>query len=82
MVSNIRYYSFKELDFKGKVPFLHVLLIVILFVAIAANPSVVLFGGFLLYAFSGPLQTLVALQRVRKQRRQTVSVKRQKGKRG
>lgn len=78
MVSNIRYYSFKELDFKGRVPFLHVLLVVILFVAIAANPSVVLFCGFLLYALSGPLQTLLALHRVRKQRRQVASAKRQK----
>ena len=78
MVSNIRYYSFKELDFKGKVPFLHVLLIVILFVAIAADPSVVLFIGSLLYALSGPLQTLIALQRVRKQRRKVASAKKAK----
>ncbi len=75
MVSNVRYYSFKELDFKGKVPFLHVLLIVILFVAIASNPSVVLFCGFTLYALSGPLQTLIAIQRVRKQRRLIKKVK-------
>lgn len=70
MVSNVRYYSFKELDFKGKVPFLHVLVIVVLFVAIASNPSLVLFVSFMLYGLSGPLQTLVALQKVRKQRRQ------------
>lgn len=69
MVSNVRYYSFKEIDFKGKVPFLYLLLIVILFVAIAANPSVVLFTGFVIYALSGPLQTLIALHRVRKQRK-------------
>ena len=75
MVSNIRYYSFKELDFKGKVPFLHVLLIVILFVAIAANPSVVLFIGFTLYALSGPLQTLIALHRMRKQRKKVSDLK-------
>lgn len=70
MVSNVRYYSFKEIDSKGKVPFLYVLLIVLLFVAIAANPSAVLFIGFMLYALFGPLQTLIALQRMRKQRRQ------------
>jgi len=75
MVSNVRYYSFKELDFKGKIPFLHVLLIVILFVAIAANPSVVLFVGFLMFALSGPTQTLVAVQRMRKQRRHVASKK-------
>ncbi|CDZ76753.1 CDP-diacylglycerol-serine O-phosphatidyltransferase [Legionella massiliensis] len=70
MVSNIRYYSFKEIDFKGKVPFLYLLLMVILFVAIAANPSVVLFTGFVIYSLSGPVQTLFILQRMRKQRQQ------------
>jgi len=75
MVSNIRYYSFKELDFKGKVPFLHILLIVILFAAIAMHPSLVLFIGFLSYALYGPLKTLIALHRVRKQRHQGVIAK-------
>lgn len=70
MVSNVRYYSFKELDFKGKVPFLYVLVIVILFVAIAANPSLVLFVGFMLYALSGLVQTLFRMHRRRGQRRQ------------
>lgn len=68
MVSNIRYYSFKEIDFKGKIPFLYVLAIVVIFVAVAANPSVVLFLGFAIYVLSGPLQTLLLLNRVRKQR--------------
>lgn len=54
MISNIRYYSFKDLDFKGKVPFLYLVLTVILFMAIAANPAVVLFLGFSVYALSGP----------------------------
>ena len=40
MVSNMRYYSFKELDFKGKVPFLYILVTIILFVAVAANPTI------------------------------------------
>ena len=78
MVSNVRYYSFKELDFKGKIPFLHVLLVVILFVAIASDPSVVLFIGFLLYALSGPFQTLLALQRVRRQRKEALKGKKVK----
>lgn len=68
MVSNIRYYSFKDVDFKGKVPFLYLLIIVVLFVAIAANPSLVLFLAALLYALSGPIQTLFTLQRIRRQR--------------
>jgi CDP-diacylglycerol--serine O-phosphatidyltransferase len=70
MVSNIRYHSFKEVDFKGKVPFLYLLLMIILFVAIAVYPSLVLFMSSLIYALSGPLQTLIVLQRRRKQRKQ------------
>ncbi|MBA4697328.1 MAG: CDP-diacylglycerol--serine O-phosphatidyltransferase [Legionella sp.] len=68
MVSSIRYYSFKDVDFKGKVPFLYLLIIVVLFVAIAANPSLVLFLAALLYALSGPIQTLFTIQRIRRQR--------------
>ncbi|WED43418.1 CDP-diacylglycerol--serine O-phosphatidyltransferase [Legionella cardiaca] len=73
MVSNVRYHSFKEIDFKGKVPFLYLLVMVILFVAIAANPSVVLFTGFVIYALSGPIQTLIALHRLRKQRKRVAN---------
>jgi CDP-diacylglycerol--serine O-phosphatidyltransferase len=69
MVSNLRYYSFKEVDFKGKVPFIYVLIMIILFVAIAADPATVLFIGSAVYALSGPTLTVVSLHKVRKQRR-------------
>lgn len=70
MVSNVRYYSFKDIDFKGKVPFLYLLFMVILFVAIAANPSLVLFIGFIIYALSGPVQLLCFLRK-RRQKKQS-----------
>ncbi len=70
MVSNIRYYSFKDLDVRGKNRFLHVLIIVVLFVAVALNPAVVLLVTSVGYALSGPVQTLVAVHRVRQHRRQ------------
>lgn len=66
MVSNIPYRSFKEIGGKGKVPFLYLLVTVIIFVAIAANPSSVLFGGFVLYTISGPIGRLIRLWRWRK----------------
>ncbi|HVT63196.1 MAG TPA: CDP-diacylglycerol--serine O-phosphatidyltransferase [Legionellaceae bacterium] len=69
MVSNIRYHSFKELDFKGKVPFLYVLVLVLMFAAVASDPSLVIWLASLAYAASGPLQTLRTIQRVRKHRR-------------
>lgn len=66
MVSNMRYYSFKEVDFKGKVPFLYVLIVIILFVAIAANPAIVLFASSGLYVVSGLLLTLWSVKKERK----------------
>lgn len=69
MVSNIRYHSFKQVDSKGKVPFLYLLVMVILFVAIAANPSIVLLSGFTLYALSGPVLCLYKLRRRRERRK-------------
>lgn len=72
MVSNLRYYSFKEIDFKGKVPFLYVLVLIILFVAIALNPAIVLFAGFSIYALSGPTLTLIYIHKMRRQRSNTL----------
>ncbi|MBN9229814.1 MAG: CDP-diacylglycerol--serine O-phosphatidyltransferase [Legionella sp. 40-6] len=69
MVSNFRYYSFKQVDFKGKVPFLYILLMIVLFVAIAANPAWVIFITFSAYGVSGLIVTLVTLHKMRKQRR-------------
>lgn len=63
MVSNISYYSFKEIDFKGSMPFVGGILIVALFVAISLNPPLVLFVGFLLYVLSGPAIYLIRLKR-------------------
>lgn len=68
MVSNIRYYSFKEVDFKGKVPFLYILLMVIIFVMVAVNPAVILLCGFSLYALSGPIVTLYNFNKLRREK--------------
>ncbi|GAB1263041.1 CDP-diacylglycerol--serine O-phosphatidyltransferase [Aurantivibrio plasticivorans] len=58
MVSNIKYHSFKGLDFKGRVPFVKLLLMIMLFVVIVANPSVMLVLMAAIYATSGPLMWL------------------------
>ncbi|HIX61183.1 MAG TPA: CDP-diacylglycerol--serine O-phosphatidyltransferase [Candidatus Halomonas stercoripullorum] len=54
MVSNIRYYSFKEIDLKGPVPFVVLLAIVLGFVVISVEPSVMLLLLFTGYVASGP----------------------------
>ncbi|MHB1949178.1 MAG: CDP-alcohol phosphatidyltransferase family protein [Gammaproteobacteria bacterium] len=66
MVSTIRYHSFKQIDWKGKVPFFVVVVLVLVIVGIAVDPPQVLFGIFFLYAFSGPVITLWQVRKVRK----------------
>lgn len=68
MVSNIRYRSFKQFDFKDRVPFVTMLAVVLLFVLIAIEPPTVLFAGFFLFSLSGPILTLWDIKRVRSQR--------------
>lgn len=55
MVSNLKYNSFKGIDFKSRVPFIKMLAVVLLFVVIAMNPPVVLLSMAAIYALSGPL---------------------------
>jgi len=55
MVSNVRYQSFKHIDFKGKVPFFVVVAIALAFAVILVQPPLVLFTLFSLYALSGLL---------------------------
>ncbi len=55
MVSSIPYYSFKEINLRGKVPFVTLIIVVLIFVGIALSPPRVLFVLFLGYALSGPL---------------------------
>jgi CDP-diacylglycerol--serine O-phosphatidyltransferase len=76
MVSNIRYYSFKELDLRGRVPFVAVLAIVLVFVLISLDPAAVLALCFVGYAFSGPAVTLFQLRRHRRERKNAAGSRR------
>lgn len=69
MVSNVRYYSFKEIDLKGRVPFVAILLVVLAFVGISLDPPKILFLIFFCYGISGPILTLWALHKKRSQRK-------------
>lgn len=71
MVSTVRYHSFKELDLRGKVPFMVILGLVLLFALIAIDPPIVLFSAFMIYALSGPVLTLIQLRKHRNERAQS-----------
>ena len=53
MVTNVPFYSFKDINFRKSVPFIAVFVIVLLFVAVSSDPPKVLFGLFILYGLSG-----------------------------
>jgi CDP-diacylglycerol--serine O-phosphatidyltransferase len=63
MVSNIKYHSFKDLDLKGRVPFVAILVVVLVFAVVFSDPPRILLLIFLAYAASGPVQYLMQLRR-------------------
>lgn len=69
MVSNIRYYSFKEFNFKNRVPFVAILIVVLIYAFASIDPPKVLFSGFLIYAISGIVYTLVGVRNRRRIRK-------------
>lgn len=69
MVSRVRYSSFKQVGVSGRVPFVAVLIVVAVFVAISINPPEVLFVCALAYALSGPVLTLLQIRKRRRFRR-------------
>ena len=58
MVSNIRYYSFKDIGAKHRVPFIAIFAIVLAFMFASIDPPKVILGGFIIYALSGPFMLL------------------------
>jgi len=69
MVSNIRYYSFKEVNFRNRVSFVAILLVVLMYAFASIDPPKVLFTGFLVYAISGVVYTLVGIRNRRRARK-------------
>ena len=53
MVTNVPFYSFKDVNFKKSVPFIAIFVIVLIFVAVSSDPPKVLFGLFVIYGLSG-----------------------------
>ncbi|MDF1582579.1 MAG: CDP-diacylglycerol--serine O-phosphatidyltransferase [Methyloprofundus sp.] len=69
MVSNFRYHSFKNINFKGKVPFVVMIFVMLGFAITLSNPATILCLFFFGYALSGPIVTIVLMRRKRQQSR-------------
>jgi len=53
MVTNVPFYSFKDVNFRRTVPFIVIVAIALSFAVITIHPPIVLFGIFVVYGFSG-----------------------------
>lgn len=71
MVSNFRYLSFKQLNLQGRVPFMLAVAVMLIMALIVIHPPIILFLGFLIYAVSGPIWTLVRLRQRRRMRQRS-----------
>lgn len=69
MVSNFRYSSFKEIDLKGRVPFVVAIIVMLGIGFVMAQAEIMLFLLALGYAISGPVITLLTLRQKRKKRK-------------
>jgi CDP-diacylglycerol---serine O-phosphatidyltransferase len=63
MVSSIKYYSFKDLNFFSRQPFMSFMLIVLVLVIVVAYPEIMLFTLAFGYSLSGPVWGLYGLGR-------------------
>jgi CDP-diacylglycerol--serine O-phosphatidyltransferase len=59
MVSNVRYFSFKEIHIQRRQPFWVLVAIIIVLNLLIAEPQLLLFTVFCLYAASGPIRSLL-----------------------
>jgi CDP-diacylglycerol--serine O-phosphatidyltransferase len=69
MVSNFRYYSFKNFDVRGRVPFVVIIAVMLALAVILTDPQLMLVLLFSAYATSGPLLTLWLLRQKKSRRK-------------
>jgi CDP-diacylglycerol---serine O-phosphatidyltransferase len=59
MIANFPYYSFKGIDFRGRVPFVVMIAVVLVFGLVTVDPPRILLIAFLGYAASGPVMLVI-----------------------
>lgn len=74
MVLNVRFWSFKEIHIRRKVPFVAMLAVVAIWLLLVYQPPLVIFGFFVGYGFSGYVMVLLRKLRHRKHRQMTLPI--------
>lgn len=59
MMANVPYHSFKGIDFRGRVPFVVIFLVVLVIGLVTVDPPRILLAAALVYAASGPVLRVV-----------------------
>jgi CDP-diacylglycerol---serine O-phosphatidyltransferase len=72
MVTNVPFYSFKDIQMKKSVPFVVIVLIALGFAVITIHPPTVLFGLFVIYGLSG--YAIYGFRRIKGQPTSVISV--------
>jgi len=65
-VSNLRYYSFKDIDLRARAPFFTLVGLMLVVTVAVAQPQVLLFLAMIAYVSSGPVGWIVARMRRRR----------------
>ncbi|PID66484.1 MAG: CDP-diacylglycerol--serine O-phosphatidyltransferase [Gammaproteobacteria bacterium] len=65
MVAPVKYFSFKKINLKGKIPFVGTLGLVVALAIISANPATLLWLIFFSYALHGPIRRIYQLSKSR-----------------
>jgi CDP-diacylglycerol--serine O-phosphatidyltransferase len=68
MVSNLRYYSFKDVDFRKRRPFNVLVALILLLILFLAEPEILLFAGAAFYILSGPVAFLFKVRKKKVQK--------------
>ena len=69
MVSNVKYYSFKDLNFFSRKPFMTFVLIIFMLTVIVLEPQIMLFVLALSYSLSGPVWMMFKIAKKQRQKR-------------
>ncbi|OEU74740.1 MAG: CDP-diacylglycerol--serine O-phosphatidyltransferase [Desulfuromonadales bacterium C00003107] len=69
MVSNVRYYSFKDPEMVKRQPFGFLVLLIFVIIVVVAEPQIMIFALFGIYLLSGPASYLFRLPLLRRIRR-------------
>jgi len=69
MVSNFRYRSFKDINARGRMPFIMAVAVMLIFTIVFIQPPLILFTMAAVYTLSGIVVTVIELHRRRRERR-------------